>query len=191
MGSYNGIKSATMALLRDNGNGLETLLVRRAHLNALKENRPMIWGGEWVFPGGKSDQQDTDTLATAVREMREETGYQGELRDVSFISRYEAIAGKKRFSTYFYGGFPVDSRDEAYLVLPNQTEIIDIAWKKPQEWLELLASSEFSAEQEKAIKELGLSNPAHGDFRVVGRHFPYQTIIALGYLQDLAKERSS
>jgi 8-oxo-dGTP pyrophosphatase MutT (NUDIX family) len=50
------------------GGGLEVLLIRRAD----REGDP--WSGHMAFPGGRADPRDADTIATAVRETREEVG---------------------------------------------------------------------------------------------------------------------
>ena len=50
------------------GSGPELLLIRRAEV----ERDP--WSGHVAVPGGRMDPGDPDLAATAVREMREETG---------------------------------------------------------------------------------------------------------------------
>lgn len=35
-------------------------------------------GGTWVFPGGKTDPEDVNAVATAYRELKEEVGLEGE-----------------------------------------------------------------------------------------------------------------
>lgn len=48
--------------------------------NLLLIERPVYEGvhsGQIAFPGGKMDNKDTSLFQTALREMREETGYQG------------------------------------------------------------------------------------------------------------------
>ena len=65
-----------MILLRDTGDGLETLMLRK--------NSKIAFGGMWVFPGGRVDEGDRTGLAAdddfeaarraAVREAEEETG---------------------------------------------------------------------------------------------------------------------
>lgn len=35
------------------------------------------FGGTWTFPGGKVDQSDTDIMATAKRELKEEVALEG------------------------------------------------------------------------------------------------------------------
>jgi len=69
------VAAATVLLLRDGREGLETLMLRR--------NSKIAFGGMWVFPGGRVDDADCqgdedDDLAharcAAVREAEEETG---------------------------------------------------------------------------------------------------------------------
>jgi len=68
------IPAATVVLLRDGAEGLETLMLRKTS--------KISFGGMWVFPGGKIDADDypaggdPDTAArnAAVRESAEEAG---------------------------------------------------------------------------------------------------------------------
>src|SRR5260221_4220681 len=61
----NGVPAATVVLVRDGADGLETLLLRR--------NSKIAFGGMWVFPGGRIDESDwrgvgaRDELAAAPR----------------------------------------------------------------------------------------------------------------------------
>jgi len=70
------VPAATVVLLRDGRDGVETLMLRR--------NSKIAFGGMWVFPGGRVDAEDADGLAAdddlgaaraaAVREAKEEAG---------------------------------------------------------------------------------------------------------------------
>ena len=67
--------AATVVLVRDGDQGLETLLVQRSKAVA-------HMGGMWVFPGGRVDEADyppdrdeyVAALNAAIRETREEAG---------------------------------------------------------------------------------------------------------------------
>lgn len=60
--------AVALVLLDGGGGGLEVLLIRRA----VREGDP--WSGQIALPGGRYEAADSDLLATAVRETREETG---------------------------------------------------------------------------------------------------------------------
>ena len=56
------IQAATVILLRDGADGLETLMLRR-------NSKLAFVGGMWVFPGGRVDAQDAagvDTLPMTI-----------------------------------------------------------------------------------------------------------------------------
>jgi 8-oxo-dGTP pyrophosphatase MutT (NUDIX family) len=61
-------RAAVAVVLRDANQGAEVLLIRRAE----RERDP--WSGHMALPGGRSDPDDADPLATALRETREEVG---------------------------------------------------------------------------------------------------------------------
>ena len=68
-GEAAGARPAAVALvLVDGADGAEILLIKRA------ERAGDPWSGQIAFPGGRQDREDSDLLATAVRETREETG---------------------------------------------------------------------------------------------------------------------
>lgn len=60
--------AAVALVLTDGPEGLAALLIRRA------ERAGDPWSGQIALPGGRFEDQDTDLLATAIRETREETG---------------------------------------------------------------------------------------------------------------------
>lgn len=64
-----GARSAAVAaILRERQEQLEVLFIRRA------ERQGDPWSGHMAFPGGRRATDDTDLLATAIRETSEEVG---------------------------------------------------------------------------------------------------------------------
>ncbi len=61
-------RAAVATVLRDSSEGPQVLLIRRA------EHPRDPWSGHMAFPGGRETDTDTNLLATAVRETREELG---------------------------------------------------------------------------------------------------------------------
>ena len=82
-------RAAVAAVLREGADGAEFLFIHRA------EDPRDPWSGHMAFPGGRVEKTDTDPLAAAVRETREEVGLDlasggtqiGRLSDVAAIGR--------------------------------------------------------------------------------------------------------
>src|SRR5262245_51874152 len=62
------IAAAVAVILHDGDEGVETLFIHRA------VRAGDVWSGQIAFPGGRREPSDTDLLATAIRETREEVG---------------------------------------------------------------------------------------------------------------------
>lgn len=62
------IAAAVAVVLHERDEGLEVLFIHRA------VRAGDTWSGQIAFPGGRREPKDTDLLATAVRETREEVG---------------------------------------------------------------------------------------------------------------------
>ncbi len=99
------VLAATVILLRDGPTGLETLMLRR--------NSKIVFGGMWVFPGGRLDPEDWegvvegDELAAsrraARRESIEETGLEIDPESMVPFSHWTPPPiTPKRFLTWFF-----------------------------------------------------------------------------------------
>jgi 8-oxo-dGTP pyrophosphatase MutT (NUDIX family) len=100
------VPAATVILLRDTADGLETLMLRRASKLAFA-------GGMWVFPGGRVDDADREGLdpgdafgaarRAAVREAAEEADLLLELDTLVPLAHWEPPPQTpKRFATWFF-----------------------------------------------------------------------------------------
>jgi 8-oxo-dGTP pyrophosphatase MutT (NUDIX family) len=125
--------AATVILLRDGAGGLETLLLRR--------NSQIVFGGMWVFPGGRVDEADRaglppdDALGAArraaVREAQEEAGLIVPERLLVPLSHWTPPPeAPKRFLTWFFL-----APAEAGPVTIDQGEIHEHAWVRPADAL--------------------------------------------------------
>ncbi len=123
------IPAATVILLRDGADGIETLM--------LKRNSKLAFGGMWVFPGGRIDEGDypdesrQDIVAAAqraaVRETMEEAGLDVEHDSLVRLSHWVPPAQTpKRFATWF---FVAPAPDGAVTI--DQGEIHDHMWVSP------------------------------------------------------------
>lgn len=97
--------AATVVLIRDGKQGLETLM--------LKRNKALLFaGGIWVFPGGALEQADWDgadgdesvaARLAAAREAEEESGLEIDTQGLVEISLWiTPEAEPRRFHTWFF-----------------------------------------------------------------------------------------
>lgn len=129
------IPAATVLLLRDGADDIEVLMVRR--------NSKIAFGGMWVFPGGRVDDDELDPAdpigsarRAAVREVEEETGLvisgDGLVEWSQWIPPKAAAmptkGPRRRFSTWF---FAVDAPDGEVAI--DHGEIHDDVWISPTE----------------------------------------------------------
>ena len=136
------VPAATVILLRDTSDGLETLMLRR-------NSKLAFAGGHWVFPGGRVDEDDLEptadgdvpadeserTLAAAkraaVREAAEEAGLAVDLdRLVPFSHWTPPPVAIKRYATWFFLA-PAPEGD----VTVDMGEIHDHQWARPADAL--------------------------------------------------------
>jgi 8-oxo-dGTP pyrophosphatase MutT (NUDIX family) len=128
------VPAATVILVRDGDDGMETLLLRREERGA--------FAGMWVFPGGRVDPGDADPEAlqdelaaarrAAVREAFEEAALKldaGQL--VPFAHWMPPPIAPKRFSTWFF--IARTPRDRPVV---DGVEVLEHAWLSPAAALE-------------------------------------------------------
>jgi 8-oxo-dGTP pyrophosphatase MutT (NUDIX family) len=128
--------AATVVLLRDAPDGLETLMLRR-------NSRLAFAGGAWVFPGGRIDPEDfpggvavddDDALLAAarnaaVREAMEEADLAVDVDSLVWFSHWTPAAGAPiRFATWFFMARAPDG-----LVTVDDGEIHEHIWIRPME----------------------------------------------------------
>ncbi|MEY2433460.1 MAG: hypothetical protein QOC92_3185 [Acidimicrobiaceae bacterium] len=119
------IPAATVVLVRDGMQGLETLMLRR--------NAHGSFGGMWVFPGGRVDAADGEDEAGARRAAVRET-----LEEASLVVDPAALVpfahwtpppiAPKRFATWFFL-----ASAPAGIVAVDGNEIHEHIWVTPDE----------------------------------------------------------
>ena len=139
--THPAIPAATVVLVRDGEDGIELLM--------LKKNSKIAFGGMWVFPGGKIDDEDYDqsrdleraARAAAVRESEEEARIALESEDFSWFAHWTPPASTPvRFATWFFIAH-APKIEEAVQV--DGGEITDHAWISPSQALERHAQEEI------------------------------------------------
>ena len=125
------IPAATIVLLRDSPDGIDVLM--------LKKNSNITFGGMWVFPGGKIDQDDYDGTGddlvaarnAAAREAQEEANLALPGNDFVWFAHWTPPPGpQKRFATWF---FAADTHIDVEGIAIDDGEIKDHAWINPRE----------------------------------------------------------
>jgi 8-oxo-dGTP pyrophosphatase MutT (NUDIX family) len=100
------IPAATVVLIRDGDEGVETLM--------LHKNSKLAFGGMWVFPGGRIDPEDADpdrpgdelaaARRAACREALEEAALLVDVDELVPFAHWvpPAIGAPRRFATWFF-----------------------------------------------------------------------------------------
>lgn len=137
-GDNPAVPAATVVLVRDADEGLETLMVRK--------DSEVAFGGMWVFPGGRVDDADRaghDELAAArraaAREAEEEVGLVLGEASLEWISFWlPPPQTPRRFATWFF----VAPAPEGAVTI-DDAEIRDHRWLRPSTALELRDSGDI------------------------------------------------
>ena len=109
-------------LLRDVGSGPEVFFIRRA------EHPRDPWSGHMAFPGGRQQSEDTSLLETAIRETREEVGFDlaGDAEPIGQLDDLQAIARGKPQETVIRP-FVFDVRESPALRV-DHSEVAEALW---------------------------------------------------------------
>jgi 8-oxo-dGTP pyrophosphatase MutT (NUDIX family) len=133
------VPAATVVVLRDTDQGLETLMLRK--------NSKIAFGGMWVFPGGKIDAEDgaqEDSMEqrarlAAVREAEEETALVLQPEQLVWFSHWTPPPmGNRRFATWFYV-----APAPATQVTIDDGEITESQWISPHNAIDQHARGEI------------------------------------------------
>lgn len=125
------VEAATVILIRDGDESLETLMLRR--------NSKIAFGGMWVFPGGRVDDDDRRDVdgdddveparRAAVRESQEEAGIDLALDSLVPFSHWTPPPiTPRRFLTWFFLAATPHSN-----IIIDGGEIHEHAWMQPAE----------------------------------------------------------
>ena len=134
------VPAATVVLLRDTTDGVETLMLRR-------DTELVFAGGAWVFPGGRIDAEDFPEGAdandpdavfqaarnAAAREALEEAGLQVDPDGFVWFAHWTPPPGsgtQRRFATWFFA-----ARAPSGDVVVDDGEIRDHQWIRPADAL--------------------------------------------------------
>lgn len=138
--AIDAIPSATVVLIRDGAEGIESLMLHRSP--ELK-----FAPGAWVFPGGRCDpnelEEGPDAIAAsrraAVREAVEESNLIVRPDDLVLLSRWTPPpTAPRRFSTFIFVGRAPDGD-----VVVDGSEIDRHAWLSPSDALSARDGGEF------------------------------------------------
>lgn len=137
-GEHPAVPAGTVVLVRDGGGGIETLMVH-------KDSR-VAFGGMWVFPGGRVDEDDRaagDDLAAArraaAREALEECALPVDEEELLWISFWvPPPEAPRRFATWFFVAPAPDGT-----VTVDDGEIRDHRWLRPAHALALRDEGEI------------------------------------------------
>lgn len=128
------IPAATVVVVRNGADGIETLMMRRSSALSFAE-------GMWVFPGGRIDDEDhpgdapdeaAAARAAAAREAKEEADL--DLDPATLVHYAHWVPPReapKRFSTWFFL-----AEAPAGAVTVDDGEILEHAWWRPAEALD-------------------------------------------------------
>jgi 8-oxo-dGTP pyrophosphatase MutT (NUDIX family) len=117
--------AATVVLVRDGAGGVECLMLRKTS--------GQVFGGLWVFPGGRVEDGDGAGLdgarRAAVREAEEETGLVIAADDLVPIAHWTPpLEAPRRYATWFFlAPLPPGAAD----VVVDGGEIGDHVWTSP------------------------------------------------------------
>lgn len=139
-GDSPAIAAATVVLLRNAEDGIETLMLRK--------NSKIAFGGMWVFPGGRVDDgdrigggaplDDVDAARNAAaREAREEAEIEVDPDSMVVFAHWipPAIA-PKRYATWFFAARVGDRPERDETVRIDQGEIVEGEWMTPETCLQ-------------------------------------------------------
>lgn len=158
------IPAATVVLLRDGKQGMEVLM--------LKKNSKIAFGGMWVFPGGRIDEEDfgadiediqSAARTAAVREAQEEAGIVLDSASFHWFAHWTPPANTPvRFATWFF----VAHAPESGAVSIDDGEIKDHQWIRPEDAL-----------NRHAVGEIDLVPPTWVTLYHLSRHGPSSNAI--------------
>ena len=179
-GESPAIPAATVVVLRDGPEGMESLMLRK--------NSRIGFGGMWVFPGGQIDDGDYDSSGdlitaarnAAAREAGEEASIVLDPADLVHFSYWiPPPLAPKRFATWFFA-----ARAPSEDVSIDEGEIVHHEWMTPQGAMRRRDEGEIEliAPTWVTLHTVGQFDTVAGALEGLGRRHPrrYETRIGQG-----------